>query len=115
MITLPAIQSETSIPETPWSRELIKAIAMDVGKEVAAHIEIMYPQAVKATSSIFLLSVRNCVYNQIMAAIEVNDAGQIAARLETRRKRRREWKAAWKKVRNTPHVEGAAIDLCGND
>lgn len=82
-----------------WSRELIKAIAMDIGKEVAAYIEVQYPEAVKATSSTFLLSVRNSIHNQIMAAIEVNDAGEIAVRLERRKKHRREWKAAWKKIR----------------
>lgn len=51
-------------------RELIKAIAWDIGCEVAAHIEIMYPAAVKAASSTFLLSVKGCVTNEIMAAIE---------------------------------------------
>jgi hypothetical protein len=90
---------EQSIPDTPWSRDLIKSIAMDIGKEVVAYIEVQYPEAVKATSSTFKLSVRNCIYNQIMAAIEVNDAGQIAARLADRKKRRRKWTADWRKIR----------------
>jgi hypothetical protein len=94
--TLPA-------PSAPgWSKELVQAIAMDIGKEVAAYIEVMYPKAVEATSSTFLLSVRNSIYNEIMAAIEVNDAGQITARIKDRKKFRREWKAAWKKIRAHP-------------
>jgi hypothetical protein len=107
MTSLPAIKTERSTPDTPWSRELIKAIAMDVGKQVAAHIEVMYPDAVKATSSTFLLSVRNSVYNEIMAAIEVNAAGEISARLKGRTAWRRQWKAAYRKMRKR--------DLCGND
>jgi hypothetical protein len=39
-------------------RDLMKAWAMDIGKEVAHHIETMYPEAVKAASSIFELDMR---------------------------------------------------------
>jgi hypothetical protein len=91
-----------AVDSMPWSKELIKAIAMDIGKEVIAYVEVQYPQAITATSSTFKLSLRNCIYNQIMAAIEVNDAGQIAARLETRKKFRRQWTAAWRKIRSSP-------------
>lgn len=82
-----------------WSRELVKAIAMDIGKETVAYVEVMYPEAIKATSSTFKLSLRNHIYNQIMAAIEVNDEGQITARLKDRKKFRREWTAAYRKIR----------------
>jgi hypothetical protein len=83
----------------PWSKELVEAIAMDIGKDTVAYIEVMYPKAIKATSSTFKLSVRNHIYNQIMAAIEVNDEGQIRARLEDRKKFRRWWVAVYRKVR----------------
>lgn len=90
----------------PWDRELVKAIAMDIGKEVAAYIEVMYPKAVEATSSTFLLSVRNSIYNEIMAAIDVNDAGQITGRIKERKEFRRRWKAAYKKIRErTPNAQ----------
>ncbi len=97
--SLPARELSNESNSGPWDRELVKAIAMDIGKEVAAYIEVMYPKAVEATSSTFLLSVRNSIYNEIMAAIEVNDQGQIGARLQDRKKFRREWKAAYKKIR----------------
>jgi len=80
---------------------------MDIGKEVVAYIEVQYPKAIEATSSTFKLSVRNCIYNQIMAAIEVNDAGEITARLETRKKFRRQWTAAWRKIRGKPTDTGS--------
>lgn len=90
---VPAIQT------TEWSEELIKAIAMDIGKEVVAYVEVMYPKAIEATSSTFKLSLRNCIYNQIMAAIKVNDAGQIEARLKDRKAFRRWWVGAYRKIR----------------
>ena len=96
-------------PETgPWDRELIKAIAMDIGKEVAAYVQVMYPEAIDAASSTFKLSLRNSIYNEIMAAIDVNDAGQITARLETRKRFRRQWLAAWRKIRETPPPTGGS-------
>lgn len=92
-------------PQGPWSQELVKSIAMDIGKQVAAYIEVQYPKAVEAASSTFLLAVRNSIYNEIMAAIEVNDAGQITARLRERKDFRRQWKAAWKKIRSGTALE----------
>lgn len=94
---LPATPEEQ--PSGPWSRELIKEIAMDIGKDVVAYIEVMYPEAITATSSTFKLSVRNSIYNEIMAAIDVSDEGQIRARLRDRKKFRREWTAAYRKIR----------------
>lgn len=73
---------------------------MDIGKDVVAYIEVMYPEAIKATSSTFKLSVRNSIYNKIMAAIEVSDEGQIKARLTVHKKFRREWTAAYRKIRS---------------
>jgi hypothetical protein len=68
-----------AIPE----HDFIKAVAMDIGKEVAHHIETMYPEAVNAASSTFLLSVRNCTYNQIMSWLDTG--GQDTARRLTQR------------------------------
>ena len=83
------------------AKALIKAIAMDIGKEVVAYVERMYPQAVSASSSTFKLSLRNSIYNEIMAALEVTDEGKIMARLQERKKHRRELKAMWKNLRET--------------
>lgn len=77
--------------------DLIKAIAMDIGKQVAHHIETMYPEAVRAASSTFLLSVRNTTHNEIMAAIDSEiDAGK---RLVFHDKFRRYIRAQYKKIR----------------
>jgi hypothetical protein len=85
--------------EADAAKALVKEIAMDIGKEVVAYIQVQYPEAVKATSSTFPLSVRNCIYNEIMAAIQVSDEGKIKARLRDRKVFRRRWTAAWRKIR----------------
>jgi hypothetical protein len=64
-----------------------------VAKEVIHHIEMMYPEAIKATSSTFKLSVRNCIYNEIMAAAQVENWVDALARLDTRKQQRRYIKA----------------------
>jgi len=85
----------------PWSKELIRAIAMDIGKAVVHHIETMYPAAIKACPSTFKLSVRNSVHNEIMAAIEITDEGQIIARLKERKQHRRKIKSFYTKIRKS--------------
>lgn len=99
VITLPVTQVEPDTARGAWSRELVKAIAMDIGKAVVHHIETMYPAATDACPSTFRLSVRNTVCNEIMAAIEVNDEGRITARLQERKTHRRKIKAAYQKIR----------------
>lgn len=79
--------------------EIVKRIAMDVGKDTAAYIEVMYPEAVEAASSTFLLSLRNHVYNQIMAAIELNYPLDIEKRLADRAAFRRKWVGTYRKMR----------------
>lgn len=90
-----------TLPAKPgaWSKALVRAIADDIGKAVAHHIEVMYPAAVAATSTNMLRSVRGCTVNEIMAAIEISDEGQIVARLRDRKARRRKIKAAYRKGR----------------
>jgi hypothetical protein len=93
------------VSEAQWSRELVKQIAKDVGDAVIIHIELMYPAALTATPGTFQLSVRNCIFNEIMAAIEVNDAGQIAARIAHRKRLRRHLKTAYRKMRAANDAE----------
>lgn len=96
--------------QPPISRDVVKQIAMDIGKEVASHIETMYPDAVKATSKNMLLSVRNTVHNEIMAALGEIDEGAILRRLEARKQFRRQRRAAWRKLREQPITEDVLRD-----
>lgn len=49
------------------TKDAARAIAEEIGRQVAFHIETMYPEAVRAASSTFLLSVKGTVINSIMA------------------------------------------------
>lgn len=100
--TLPAVE--------PLSRAIVKEIAMDIGKEVAAHIETMYPKAVEAAASTLLLSVRNCVYNEIMAALDIVDEEAIRARLNVRKRFRRKHRATYRKIRKQEVTEDVLQD-----
>lgn len=83
MVNLPAKQDND--PDA----ELIREVAMDIGKAVVHHIETMYPAMFQAVAGSAKLSVRNTVYNEIMAAIPVMDADAIRARLDERKRHRR--------------------------
>jgi hypothetical protein len=92
-------EQTVAIPASNWSRELVKAIATDIGADTVAYIEVMYPKAIAATSSTFKTSVCNHIYNQIMAAIEVTDEGKVVVRLRDRKKFRRWWVGVYRKIR----------------
>jgi hypothetical protein len=95
-------EHETKLPALSSSvmdRDLIKEIAMDIGKDLVAYIEVMYPQAITATSSTFKPSVRNHVFNGIMAALETTDANKMRERLEERKRHRRKWLKGYRDLR----------------
>ncbi len=96
-----AVRHDLPARQETWSKELVKAIAMDIGEETVAYVEVMYPEAIKAASSTFKLSLRNHIYNEIMAAIEVNDKGKVVARLADRKSFRRWWTGVYRKVRKS--------------
>jgi hypothetical protein len=79
--------------------DVVRKIALDIGKSVALHIETMYPNAVTATTPNMLISVRNTVYNEIMAALQTTDETEILQRLEERKKWRRNHRKTWKNIR----------------
>jgi len=83
----------------PPDDERVKAIALEVGKDLVDYMEWMYPEMVKACRSwkSARTGLRNHVYNQIMAHVRSADQGRdeahIAANIEHRRKMRKIRKA----------------------
>jgi hypothetical protein len=89
-----------SVPaRASWSKTLISQIAMDIGKEVVHRCETMYPKAFEVTPKTFRLHIRNCVHNEIMAAIEINDEGQIVQRMKERKVFRRKIGKMYRDIR----------------
>jgi hypothetical protein len=91
---------------------LFKALAMNIGKNVVAYVDWMYPEAPKACSSTFRLSLRNSIYNEIMAAMELNEEGQIIAALKDQAEHRRTMKSLVKKIRSCKCHEGGDPATC---
>lgn len=98
-ITTASPSYETAKDSLPL--DIIKAIAEDIGRDTAAYIEVMYPEAVKAASSTFKLSLRNHIYNEIMASVRLNDPALIKVRLEQRAGWRKKWVATYRKLRRS--------------
>jgi len=79
-----------NLPAKPDAdRDLISEVAMDIGKEAVSHLRLMYPEVFAAMNSGCRLSLRNCIHNEIMAALDTTDVDEIRARLERRRATRR--------------------------
>lgn len=90
----------SNLPARPdIDRELVKQIAMDIGKSTVEHIECMYPAALEAVAATARISIRNHIYNEIMAALNVVDADEIRARLNERKIDRRKRLAVYRKIR----------------
>lgn len=102
----------TSVPaKRDLDRELVAAIAMDIGKAVVSHIRTMYPAAYEALGKSGALSVRNCTCNEIMAALDTIDADAIKSRLEDRKAFRRQQHRAYDSFRKpTPRPHGEQDD-----
>lgn len=80
-------------------KALISAVAMDVGKEMVAYLEVMYPDVFERMNSGCKLSIRNHIHNDIMDAMETGNAENHLERLRERAKRRREWVASYRNLR----------------
>lgn len=93
--TLPTLRDE-GISD----RALIREIAMDIGKSTVEHIEIMYPAALQAVPKLARLSIRNHIFNEIMAALNTTDADAIKERLAERKRDRRRRLAIFRGIRN---------------
>jgi hypothetical protein len=48
----------------------------------------------------FKISLRNCVRNEILAAVGINDAGQAIARIRERKRIRRKTRADFRRMRS---------------
>jgi hypothetical protein len=66
-----------------FSEALVRQIAMDVGKQVVAHIEYAYPTMFRDVSKQSAsLSIRNTAYNAIMEAVKAANQGQVEQMLK---------------------------------
>ena len=88
---------------SPPTDERVKAIAHDVGTDLVDYMERMYPEMVAACRSwkSAKISLRNHVYNDIMAAVRAADEGRDEKAIKDRQKHRR----ALKRIRSAKTVD----------
>jgi len=72
---------------------------MDMGKEMVAYLECMYPDVFEKMNSGCRLSIRNHIHNDFMAATEIFGAENHLERLKERAEFRHQWVAAYRKIR----------------
>lgn len=104
-MNLPALNAPAVQPQGDVSRELIKAMAEAVGKSLAAYVEVMYPEAMKAASSTFKLSLKNHVYNDIMHVSTLHTEAEIRKWLKSNEDFRTVWLAGYRKMRRSKRTE----------
>jgi hypothetical protein len=80
--------NDLALPE--FDKALISDVAMEIGKEMVAYLEMMYPDVYAAMNSGCKLSIRNHIHNDIMWAIKNRDEGEYRRWILTRKKHRRE-------------------------
>jgi hypothetical protein len=80
-----------AVPPTPdfLTDDLVRKIAMDVGKEVVEYIEWMYPKMFEAVAKSAKSSVRHCVYNRLMEAVKAANEGRVEQMLDFHDRHRR--------------------------
>ena len=88
-----------SSAEAGISRDLIKAMAMDAGKSLCAYLEAMFPEVWHGQNSGFKISMKNHVYNDIMALADLHDEAAIRKRLADNEAHRKRWVGAYRKMR----------------
>lgn len=96
-----ALMKSLPAPSGEVPRDLIKAMAEAVGKNLAAYVEVMYPEAMKAASSTFKLSLKNHVYNDIMHVTTLHTEAEIRKWLTENEAHHKQWLAMYRKMRRT--------------
>jgi len=81
------------------TKQLISDVAMDIGKEMVAYLEVMYPDIFNAMNGGCKLSIRNHIHNNIMAVLEYSTEEEYRAWISRRKAFRREWLATYRKIR----------------
>lgn len=102
-------------PVVDPAKALTSAIAMDVGKEMVAYLEVMYPDVFAVMNGGCKLSIRNHIHNDIIAAMEIAGAANHMERLRERAAQRREWVGMYRAMGRRRAAGGDAETGCADD
>ena len=89
-----------AVKTLPPTDDIVRRIAMDVGKQVVEHFEWAHGDMVRPAPSwkSSRLSIRNCVYNNIMSAVSAADEGRYEEWIAGNDDHRRKMRAARRKI-----------------
>lgn len=79
-------------------KALATAVGMDMGKEMVAYLEVMYPDVFEKMNSGCRLSIRNHICNDFVAVMEIVGAENHLDRLKERAAFRRKWLATYRNL-----------------
>ena len=86
-------------PSADRRKALARAVGMDMGKEMVAYLEIMYPDVFERMNSGCRLAIRNYICNDFVAVMEIVGAENHLDRLNDRAAFRRKWLATYRNLR----------------
>lgn len=89
----------TQLAEVGPDKALISEVAMEIGKDLVAYLERMYPEVYAVMNSGCKLSIRNHVHNDIMWAIQNRSEADYRAWIAQRKADRRQLLKIYRKVR----------------
>lgn len=87
-------------------KALAHAVGLDMGKEMVAYLEVMYPDVFEKMNSGCRLSIRNHILNDFVAAMEIVGAENHLERLKERARFRRERLATYRNMRRWCSLTG---------
>jgi hypothetical protein len=87
------------VVERDLDKSLISDVAMEIGKEMVAYLEVQYPEVYAAMNSGCKLAIRNHIHNDIMWAIKHRSEKEYRDWIDVRKKRRRDWLKSWRAIR----------------
>ena len=93
----------TDIAVQDINKELISEIALEIGKDMVAYLEIYYPEVFAVMNSGCKLSIRNHIHNDIMWAIRNRHEGEYREWIKRRQENRRKMLKSVRARRAQPH------------
>jgi hypothetical protein len=91
--------NKNAVAERDLDKSLISDVAMEIGKEMVAYLERMYPDVYSVMNSGCKLSIRNHIHNDIMWAIQQRTEFEYREWIARRQKTRRELLKIHRKIR----------------
>jgi len=86
----------TEVVQQDIGKALISEVAMEIGTDMVAYLEVYYPDVFAVMNSGCRLSIRNHIHNDIMWAIQNRDEAEYKSWIAKRQRSRRALLKMWR-------------------